>query len=402
MALLTTAQVRSLLTPPPPPCVSLYMPTHRSEPLRRQDPIRYRNLLRTAEESLRQMYPGSQVNSLMGKFDEFARDEGFWSQTLDGLAVLGSAEGIQYFRLPRTMPEVAVVADSFHVKPLLRYTQSADRYEVLSLTQTQAALCEGNRYGLEPMILPDEFPDSMGEALGTQLTPEYRGFAGGPRYPAPGGGGVVGPRSGPRGATTGGTATTNYGIGSAKDSENVDIGRYFQVVDDYIIKHVSNASELPLVLVALPENESEFRKRSQNRFLLPDGVRKAPGSLSADEMRAEVWKAVEPRYRERLDRLSNDFGTALSRQMATKVVGEAAKAIVESRVGLLMVDADKHVPGKCDPTTGNIQFDKLQNPDVDDLLDDLAELTLKNGGEVIVVPSDRMPSDTGLAAIYRF
>lgn len=385
MALLTTAQVRSFLTPPTPPCVSIYMPTHRTEPGRRQDPIRYRNLLRTAGESLRQKYPGSQVNPLMGKFDEFARDEGFWSQTLDGLAVLGSAEGVEYFRLPRTMPEVAIVADSFHVKPLLRYTQSADRYQVLSLTQTQAAMCEGNRYGLEPMILPDEFPDSMGEALGTQLTQEYRGVAEGPRSPS---------RSG--------AATTYYGIGSRKDSENVDVGRYFQVVDDYVIKHVSNPSELPLVLVSLPENESEFRKRSQNRFLLPDGVRTDPGSLDANAMRAEVWKVVEPRYHERLDRLSNDFGTALSRQMATKILGEAAKAVVESRVGLLMVDADKRVPGKCDPTTGNIQFDKLQNPDVDDLLDDLAEMTLKNGGEVIVVPPDRMPSDTGLAAIYRF
>ena len=36
------------------------------------------------------------------------------------------------------------------------------------------------------------------------------------------------------------------------------------------------------------------------------------------------------------------------------------------------------------------------------MLDDLAERVLKTGGEVIMVPPERMPSKTGLAAIYRF
>jgi hypothetical protein len=36
------------------------------------------------------------------------------------------------------------------------------------------------------------------------------------------------------------------------------------------------------------------------------------------------------------------------------------------------------------------------------LLDDLSAVVLQNGGEVIIVPAERMPTDTGLAAIYRF
>jgi hypothetical protein len=39
---------------------------------------------------------------------------------------------------------------------------------------------------------------------------------------------------------------------------------------------------------------------------------------------------------------------------------------------------------------------------MDDLLDDLAEVTLTTGGEVIVVPTDRMPTTTGAAATFRF
>jgi hypothetical protein len=36
------------------------------------------------------------------------------------------------------------------------------------------------------------------------------------------------------------------------------------------------------------------------------------------------------------------------------------------------------------------------------MLDDLAELVLVKGGEVVVVPTERMPTPSGLAAVYRF
>lgn len=39
---------------------------------------------------------------------------------------------------------------------------------------------------------------------------------------------------------------------------------------------------------------------------------------------------------------------------------------------------------------------------LDDMLDDLAELVTIKGGEVIIVPKERMPTDFGLATIYRF
>ena len=37
-----------------------------------------------------------------------------------------------------------------------------------------------------------------------------------------------------------------------------------------------------------------------------------------------------------------------------------------------------------------------------DVLDDLAEAALRTGGEVIVLPPDRMPSKSGAAAIFRY
>jgi hypothetical protein len=50
---------------------------------------------------------------------------------------------------------------------------------------------------------------------------------------------------------------------------------------------------------------------------------------------------------------------------------------------------------------GNAQADAAADPAVSDILDDLAEAALRTGAEVIVLPADRMPSKTGVAAVFR-
>jgi len=44
----------------------------------------------------------------------------------------------------------------------------------------------------------------------------------------------------------------------------------------------------------------------------------------------------------------------------------------------------------------------ITHPEIDDLLDNLAETVLRMKGDVVVVPKERMPSITGVSATYRF
>lgn len=57
MTLLTNELLTELLSARPAPCLSLYQPTHRRHPENRQDQIRFRNLVKELETSLRQGYP---------------------------------------------------------------------------------------------------------------------------------------------------------------------------------------------------------------------------------------------------------------------------------------------------------------------------------------------------------
>ena len=83
-------------------------------------------------------------------------------------------------------------------------------------------------------------------------------------------------------------------------------------------------------------------------------------------------------------------------------LSDVARAAVEGRVATLLLEADRQIPGRIDAATGALSFANLGDPEVDDLLDDLGEYVLRGGGEVVVVPVERMPTTTGLAASYRY
>ena len=78
------------------------------------------------------------------------------------------------------------------------------------------------------------------------------------------------------------------------------------------------------------------------------------------------------------------------------------EAGVAGRVATLLIEADRHVGGRIDPASGRIEYGEITHPEIDDLLDDLGELVLNKGGQTIIVPAERMPGKTGIAAIYRF
>ena len=363
------------------PCVSLYQPTHLHYPQNRQDPIRFRNLLKTVDRSLRQEYRAADARVLLAPLESLAADTAFWNHTGHGLAVLAAPDVFRAYRLRRPVPERAVVAGSFHLKPLLRIAQSADAYHVLALNRQGIRLFEGTRDALvEVELLPGV--RTLTEALGEERTEPHLTVA---SYGSAGGG-----------------FARRHGHGSRKDEIDIDTERFFRAVDRWIREHYSEPSGLPLILAALPEYHTPFRRVSQNAALTAEGVQIDPSSLDIDELRRRAWRVLEPQYLDRLARLLELFGSAEAGGRGSRDLHAMALAAVKGRVATLLVDADRLVPGSIAGDSGRLEFGDLAHPDVDDALDDLAELVLKRGGDVVVVPGARMPIDTGAAAIYRF
>ena len=366
-----------------PPCLSLYQPTHRSHPENKQDPIRFRNLIKDLEVSLRQKYPTVETRLLLKPFEALAKNREFWNHTLDGLAVLSGPGLFQVFQLQRPVAELAVVADSFHTKPLRRFLQTVDRYQVLGLSLNKIQLFEGNRDTIDEIDLAPGVPRTISEALGDELTE--------PQLNVHSSGGA-------------GQASTSmyHGQGGKKDEVDIDAERFFRAIDRAVLEHHSRPSGLPLILAALPDHHNLFRRVSHNSFLMAEGLDVNPNTLSIDELRERAWQVVEPQYLAKLDALVEEFAVANSKGLGDSDLVQIAHASVAKRVATLLIEADRQISGRLNVTTGQIEFADLSNPQVDDLLDDLGELVEKMGGKVMVIPAERMPGRTGLAAIYRY
>src|SRR5689334_12278027 len=147
----------------------------------------------------------------------------------------------------------------------------------------------------------------------------------------------------------------HHGQGGKSDEVAVDIDRFFRAVDRAILEHHSRPSGLPLLLAALPEYHGVFRKISRNPFLLADGLKIDPDSVSTDQLRELAWQIIGPRYVERLKHLVDEFEQAKPRGTIGDHVGEIAFAAVSGRVKTLLVDSDREVPGHID-SSGRVEF----------------------------------------------
>ncbi len=366
-----------------PPCLSLYQPTHRHYPENQQDTTRYGNLVKKLDASLRQRYADAEAKRRLAPFEALADDRAFWMHALDGLAVLGGADIFQVFRLQRTVAEQAIVADSFHTRPLWRYLQSADRYQVLGLSLHRIQLFEGDRNALDEIAPAPAAARTIAEAFGNTLAEPHQSVA------SYGSTGVVGRPS-------------RHSQGGPKDVIEVDAERFFRAIDRAVLEHHSRPSGLPLMLASLPEHQHLFRQVSHNPFLVAEGLLINPDVLPNDALRERAWQTFEPHCAARLTKWVDEFAVAKSKGLGVDDLAQVAEAAVAGRIAMLLIEDERQIPGRIDAATGQVRLGDLGDPEVDDALDDLGQLVLDKGGRVVLLPSAQMPTTTGAAATCRF
>lgn len=364
------------------PFISLYQPTFRQSPDNKQDVIRFKNLVKTIENSLSQKYSKAEVAKLLEPFTEIAEDKSFWINALDGLGILSCKNKTVVYKLPRQVEELAVVSGSFHIKPLLRHFQSMDRYQILGLSRKNFVLYEGNRYGFNEIQLDESIPRTMVEVLGDQRTEPSLNAS---RY----GGGTAG-------------SAMLHGLGGKKEEVSKDVDKYFRYVDKLVKENYSHASRLPLILLSLPENQGVFRGISDNTYLLEEGIKKDYEELKEIDIQNEAWKVIEPLLLEKTKTLVDKFENIRAQFTGSDDLSQVARAAFEDRVETLLVESGLVIPGKINLENGEITQENLENPEIDDVLDDLAQLVIAHRGNVVVLPKERMPSKTGIAAIFRY
>jgi len=363
------------------PFVSLYQPTHRHFPEKKQDPIVFKNLLRQIENSLKQQSDNDFIERIMRPLYQLEDDQDFWNSTSDGIAVLAAKDKCVVYHLHGPVKELAVVANSFHIKPLVQAFQSVESYQLLGLSRTRCNIYMGNRYGFSKIVTGSDFPSALEDVVGEQSGEPYsaQGYFAGTSEP-----GVY------------------HGQGDKKEGDDKDTEKYFRYVDRFVFENYSKPSKLPLILVALKEYHSLFGGISHNPYLLEEGVNISYDSLEMEEFIGKALEIIEPINAIKIHKLMESYEDAEAESLGSSDLAQVVKAAYDRRVETIFIEENRIIPGKIDYDTGEIKLCDSSMPDCDDILDDLAELVLKNGGAIWVFPREKMPGHTGIAAIFRY
>ena len=370
------------------PCVSIYLSTHRAGRGVQGDPIRLKNLLAQAEERLVAAGLRSpEAEVLLEEPRRLLQDAMFWQHQSEGLAMYMSPESFRYYRLPFDFQPLVIVADRFHIKPLLHLVSVGGRFYILALSQGEVRLLHGTRYSVSEVNLQD-VPDSLADALKWDDPEKQLQFHTGTRTP-----GAKGRRP---------AIFHGHGVASADDPKDY-ISRYFHKVDKGLTELFAG-ERVPLVLAAVDYLHPIYRAANTYPRLVDAGIKGNPEALSAEELHRRAWTIVQPLFV-----AEQEQATARYRQLAgagspqaSSDLQEVVRAAYLGRVETLLVAVGEQCWGTFDPVSNEIEAHIGRRPADQDLLDFAAIHTLFQGGDVYAAELADVPSGTPLAATFRY
>ncbi len=350
----TIRDVQKLFEHRAQPCVSVYMSTDAVSPGGPADRMRLRNLLRDAATRLARVHHAGAVEGLLGPVAE--KVQRAWPPRGRGIALLRSPDLNVGFELPVEVPDVAVVAPTFHTKPLLSFLERNQPFFVLALGARSVRLLEGDADGLA---------DVTEDAIPAGLAPEE--------------------------------------AGSERDGREGE-RRWYAAVDEAVSAFLA-PTEAPLVLAGPHERRSLYRSVSGLSRILWAGVDAEVDGLDEDALHEHAWPIVCADQADAERHAAMHWLSFRGAGMATDVLSEVIEATAQGRVRLLLHREGTHLWGRMDPELGSFVLrsgEAEREPGDSDLIDDLCELTLLKGGDVVEVAEERMPTDVPVAAILRY
>src|SRR5687768_2126023 len=241
----------TLLNEAHPPCISIYMPAHRLGQQTRENALRFRSMLQQAHDELASR-DAAAAERMTAPLMSVAEDDEFWQHQLAALAVFQDSDKTIFVRLPRPLKgDVVAVADSFHIKPLIRAMQGVDRYQLLAVTQKSVDLYEGDLDRLDAVPLHPSVPRTLIDAIGGEVwgslnVNHYGGLAHSGMF---------------------------HGHHDNRDDRDMDLERYFRVLDKAIYDYHCRGGDLPMYLAADVDYHDRFQKVSHHPRLQKEGVK---------------------------------------------------------------------------------------------------------------------------------
>jgi hypothetical protein len=379
------------------PAVSIFLPTHRAGVPVRQDPIRLKNLKAQAVERL--VAGGMRQPDALGLLEPVQRlveDEGYWRGREDGLALFVAPGFFREVSVPAPLPEKVAIGPDFEVMPLLPLLGADRPFLVLAVSSRDARLYEAGRHGMRPVegLQVPKGTEQLAAETDYEQHRHASGAGGRPRQPR---------------AAQGVVSKHNFG----EDPDELRkallveyLHRVARGVDEWV-----GTRHLPIVVAALDETRGNLM--ALGRFA-PDPAAEAieldvnPDALDEAELHRRAYEAMGPLLSAALEREVDRFYSLYNdgSPRSTDRIEGIVRAARFQAVDVLLVPEDQGpVWGRFDEAADRVEVREAPAEGDEDLLARAARDALRAGGQVVMVPRDRLrPGSRSMpaGAILRF
>jgi hypothetical protein len=349
------------------PSLSILLPTHRTAPDNRRDPILLKNLVTEATNRLEAEVGKRGAAPLLRTLE--AQIAGVDLQhALDGLAIFVSAEHAGAYLLPVPLEPRVVIDETFATRDLVFAMNRSPRYWVLALSEQPTRLYEGAR---ETLL-------------------EVRG------------GGFPMTHGGP-----GGSTALPKGINVSR-YEDEHHQQFFRRVDGALATY-TKADPLPICVVGVERWLSHFQSVTTQGGIVAT-LKGNHDQTPAHELGKLVWPVVAEALSSKRSRALQTLATAVGAQRTASGLGEVWRRAQEGRAELLLVEENYHQAGRLDPASGQLHLTDAvgdgeagsDGAGMADAVDEVIEAVLAKGGEVVFVDDGALAQHQRVALTLRY
>ncbi len=344
------------------PCITITVPAHHPGAQEGSRRALVHALVRKAGEEMARSRFGGRVAELLAPLEEIAEESGA-SGGGAGFAIFRSPENTARYYLAGSPAERIVIGDRFYLAPFVTDAFAPHEFFVLGLSRKHLRLLRYVNGEAQEMALPARVPASL-EAAGEFDRPDHdleNRSSSGP----------------------GGMRAVRFGTLSDREAQREYLQHFFTLVDRGL---KSTLNGKPLLLMGVHEELAAYRRIAKHAHILtPDFVGNID-FLSAAEVAEHAAQTVRAHCDFLAERVLAEYREMPDRGRTLSDVAEVRKAAADGRVHRLCV------------RTGT----EFLGPHGEDFVNSAVVDTLRAGGEVFMLPQDKMTANEPLAAILRY
>jgi hypothetical protein len=350
------------------PCITIVVPPHHPGAQEGSRKALVHALVRTAGEQLNRGKLAGRAAALLAPLEEIAQESGVEAGGA-GFAIFRSPEYTARYYLPDTSGknpvEKLVIADHFYLTPFVTDAVALHEFFILGLSTKQLRLFRYVNGECKELPLPSAVPPSL-DAAGGFDKPDHD----------------LETRSA-SGKSTGTMGGVRVGTLSDREKFPEYLHHFFEIVDRGLKPALDGK---PLLLMGVHEEVVAYRRTAKHAHILSADCLGSVDVLTLPDVAARAAEACRKHHQLMGERVLADYQEMPDRGRTLAEVPAVVRAAGEGRVHRLCVRIGTEVAG----------------PEGEELINAAVAGTLSAGGEVFMLPQDKMPAALSLAAILRY